>query len=521
MQNQPLLQLAKRSAADASFMAHLIDQQAAREQASWEEMADLLNISQAQLTKLALCKQPRDAFFTQDLAQIAGYSGVNRVVLLHLLDCAQKGVRLTRRSKTAAASPASPTIQREERKGISFMQNRRTWAFSLAALLILVLGAFVLAQPGGTEATLVVSAGEAVVNQAGGAIFAGSTDTAVSAGELITVKQGDTIRLAENGSAQLRLQDGSTVDLFGGTTASVTELVMDDESYRFQLNLLAGKTLSRVVRLLRADDAFEVKTPSSTASVRGTVFTVTVQSQDSTHVLVEEGTVRVALAAGDSIDVPAGFQTTAVAGQPLQLQPNNNPTATPTNTPAATEEPTDTPTAVSTEDETDLEDSAPDGTPEQVPGNTPDEVPGEGNPPDGGGTPPRQTDDGDLDDSDTTQSDKITICHYPAGDTSKGNTLEIDADALDAHLAHGDTLGACPPPTTAAPTNTPLPAPTNTSAPAPTDTPAPTTTPVPAPTDTPAPAQKVTICHNGNTIEVDADSVAAHLAHGDTLGPCP
>ena len=40
---------------------------------------------------------------------------------------------------------------------------------------------------------------------------------------------------------------------------------------------------------------------------------------------------------------------------------------------------------------------------------------------------------------------------------------------------------------------------------------------------TPAAAKgrrKVQLCHNGKTIEVDEHAVPAHLAHGDTLGPC-
>ena len=31
---------------------------------------------------------------------------------------------------------------------------------------------------------------------------------------------------------------------------------------------------------------------------------------------------------------------------------------------------------------------------------------------------------------------------------------------------------------------------------------------------------KVTICHRGHTITVAAAALKAHLAHGDTVGPC-
>jgi len=62
---------------------------------------------------------------------------------------------------------------------------------------------------------------------------------------------------------------------------------------------------------------------------------------------------------------------------------------------------------------------------------------------------------------------KVVICH-------KGRTIEVAESAVEAHLAHGDTLGPCP----------------------------------------------VTICHKGRTIQVPESSVAAHLAHGDTIGPC-
>lgn len=54
-------------------------------------------------------------------------------------------------------------------------------------------------------------------------------------------------------------------------------------------------------------------------------------------------------------------------------------------------------------------------------------------------------DDGDTGEGeDGGNSKKVTICHIPAGDMSKAKTLQISKSALEAHLAHGDIIGACP-----------------------------------------------------------------------------
>lgn len=41
------------------------------------------------------------------------------------------------------------------------------------------------------------------------------------------------------------------------------------------------------------------------------------------------------------------------------------------------------------------------------------------------------------------QENKVTICHYPPGNTDNPQTITIDESALQAHLGHGDTLGPC------------------------------------------------------------------------------
>jgi len=39
---------------------------------------------------------------------------------------------------------------------------------------------------------------------------------------------------------------------------------------------------------------------------------------------------------------------------------------------------------------------------------------------------------------------QVVICHIPGGDLSRAHTISVGADAVESHLAHGDTIGPCP-----------------------------------------------------------------------------
>lgn len=90
---------------------------------------------------------------------------------------------------------------------------------------------------------------------------------------------------------------------------------------------------------------------------------------------------------------------------------------------------------------------------------------------------------------------KQTVCHIPPGNPDNPQTIVVDPSAVPTHLDHGDTLGPC--------------------------------------ADDGGPpddqySEKVLICHippgrpeNPQTISVSVNAVPAHLAHGDTEGPCP
>ena len=41
------------------------------------------------------------------------------------------------------------------------------------------------------------------------------------------------------------------------------------------------------------------------------------------------------------------------------------------------------------------------------------------------------------------EGSKVTICHIPPGNPGNPVTITVPVNALAAHLAHGDLLGAC------------------------------------------------------------------------------
>jgi len=97
--------------------------------------------------------------------------------------------------------------------------------------------------------------------------------------------------------------------------------------------------------------------------------------------------------------------------------------------------------------------------------------------------------------SGSASEDKQAVCHVPPGNPDNAHTIVISVNAVQTHLDHGDSLGACPE--------------------------------EPGPPDDQY-EEKVLICHippgnpeNAHTISVSVNAVPAHLAHGDTEGPCP
>ena len=137
----------------------------------------------------------------------------------------------------------------------------------------------------------------------GTADFALATDGAVLADQ-------DRVRTDDAGHALITFFDGSTLELEPSTTTALnTAAANANGSIRIEIDQIVGRTWASVQRLTRADSKFEIKTPTSTATVRGTGFLTEVLASGDTTVQVTDGIVEVS-ARGLIVVLTQGQQTT-------------------------------------------------------------------------------------------------------------------------------------------------------------------------------------------------------------------
>ncbi|RJS20865.1 hypothetical protein DRW03_19520 [Corallococcus sp. H22C18031201] len=48
-----------------------------------------------------------------------------------------------------------------------------------------------------------------------------------------------------------------------------------------------------------------------------------------------------------------------------------------------------------------------------------------------------------VEDGGSGGNDHVSVCHIPPGNPANAHTIIVGAPAVEAHLRHGDTLGAC------------------------------------------------------------------------------
>jgi hypothetical protein len=196
------------------------------------------------------------------------------------------------------------------------------WAAITLTILLALVGSWLLTPRPAITATLEVKEGQAIVWQSRPVFLTltQSSERTLTKGQTVKLAPGDRVRTDANGQAVIIYPSGSLTELQPGTDLSLLELRKDPSGWVIRIKVWLGKTLHRVQRALESIPTFETETPLIIAGVRGTVFRLHAITEDHTYLATDEGLVHVQM--GDqAVDVPAGYEVDAIAGQPLRVRP--------------------------------------------------------------------------------------------------------------------------------------------------------------------------------------------------------
>jgi hypothetical protein len=176
----------------------------------------------------------------------------------------------------------------------------------------------------GSSTTITVIGGDVAVRHGAGASFVAAVD-----GEVLN--PGDAVKTGADARAVLTYFEGSTVTVEPNTELAIDAAAAQGNDTIVQMTQNAGRTWHVVTKLVTGNSKYEVRTPASTASVRGTAFEVDTDGT-STTITTTEGTVIDQVPdpqnPGRTIDVPvpAGQQHSQSRGQGAgQTQPTPEP----------------------------------------------------------------------------------------------------------------------------------------------------------------------------------------------------
>lgn len=153
----------------------------------------------------------------------------------------------------------------------------------------------------------------------------------------MNLTSGDHVKTGANSSALITFHEGSTIELQPDTEVGIEELTtsLETQSTTISLEQTIGKTRSRVEKLIDPASRYEITTPSGSAVVRGTEFTVEVFPDGTTVVTVIEGSVLVVARVKVLVSQKGGaVVTTQVvelllsAGEQTTFSPNTAPSPT-------------------------------------------------------------------------------------------------------------------------------------------------------------------------------------------------
>jgi len=175
--------------------------------------------------------------------------------------------------------------------------------FLIILIICIIVFVWFLLRPEVIKAQLVIESGTVYVKHGG--------ETWISAENGMLLYKSDSVRTGNNSSASIIFFKTSIVRLDNNTEVMLEELFREEET-SITIQQDSGRTWNTVYKISGIDN-YEVQTPATVASVRGTAFVVTVWENGSTYYGVSHGIINVTSISNgviqDSIDVSGNEST--------------------------------------------------------------------------------------------------------------------------------------------------------------------------------------------------------------------
>jgi len=219
----------------------------------------------------------------------------------------KKNKELTESQSTTNKTPKSTSIKTENKNSDAkrlkqttskSIKNNEPKSFNKAylaiipiAIIIIIIGfLFISTTSNVVDAQLIIENGSVQVKHFGS--WADATNG-------MNLYQSDSIKTGDNTSASIIILKGSIIRLDENTEITLKEIIQEDKiSVTIQQD--AGRTWNTVQKISGIDN-YEVETPTTVASVRGTSFDVNVDDEGVTIVSVIKGIVNISITENNTV----------------------------------------------------------------------------------------------------------------------------------------------------------------------------------------------------------------------------
>src|SRR5512139_673188 len=189
---------------------------------------------------------------------------------------------------------------------------------TLIAILALMVSSVAAYPPEEPAAVVTMLDGKATVS-----ICGAKTGTALKKNDKLAKNQ--EVQVGERSRIELRFPDGTVMRFAERSRIKLEDISYDSKTQykKVKVDLGGGKLWANVKKLVTTDSKVEVKTVNAVAGVRGTVYRVNVEDDNSALVKVYDGSVYVdGVQKGEPREAPAvGFTAPVPVPGPSQVPP--------------------------------------------------------------------------------------------------------------------------------------------------------------------------------------------------------